>query len=89
MEEPVAAPFEYASFLVRIWRNTEVGAPGLTMDWQGEITHIQSSQRWTFESLDQMLGYLRWQVEKLAERRGKLSGEGPVAGQEETHMNRT
>ena len=54
---------EYASFLIRVWReqNPERGEP--TADWCGEVEHIQSGQRWTFSTLDELLGFLRRQTE--------------------------
>jgi hypothetical protein len=55
----------YASFLVRLWRegDTERGTPAA--GWQGEVQHIQTSQRWTFSTLDELLSFLRRQAEDL------------------------
>ena len=52
----------YASFLVRLWRRGEPGPPEASGDWQGEVEHIQSSQRWTFDALDELLRVLRRQL---------------------------
>jgi hypothetical protein len=52
----------YVSFLVRMWRDgLEDGPAG----WQGELEHIQSGQRWAFDSLDEMHHLLRGQVRGL------------------------
>ena len=56
-------PPTYVSFLVRLWREDEPEREAPTADWQGEVEHIQSSQRWTFNTLDELLGFLRRQAE--------------------------
>jgi hypothetical protein len=58
------APPAYASFLVRLWRegDPERGTPAT--DWQGEVEHIQTSQRWTFSTLDDLLDILRQSAEE-------------------------
>jgi len=64
----------YASFLVRLWREAEPDRREMAADWQGEVQHIQTSQRWTFSTFDELLGLLRRQVKhpdvlgRLAER---------------------
>ena len=57
----------YASFLVRLWRNGEPGQPPQAEDWQGEVEHIQSSQRRTFDTLDELLRLLRRQAGAVEE----------------------
>jgi hypothetical protein len=32
-------------------------------DWHGEVKHIQTSRRWTFRTLDELIGFLRWRTE--------------------------
>jgi hypothetical protein len=49
----------YASFLVRLWREAEPTPQEVRADWQGEVQHIQTSQRRDFGSLDELLGILR------------------------------
>ncbi len=63
----------YVSFLVRLWRENslEPGAPA--PDWQAELQHIQSGQRWTFHSLDDLFAFVLQQAEPLAES-GSLTG---------------
>jgi hypothetical protein len=54
-------PIEYASFLLRLWRqNPEQTEP--TADWQGEVECIQSGQSQDFDSLDELLSFLRQQT---------------------------
>jgi hypothetical protein len=54
----------YASFLVRLWRNSEQEAARFTAAWQGEVEHIQTSQRLTFDGLEELLGLLHRQLEE-------------------------
>jgi hypothetical protein len=70
-------PTTYVSFLIRLWREatlhqsasppelggTEGGQEGAP-DWQGEVEHIQTGERWTFSTLDELLGFLRRQVKE-------------------------
>ena len=58
----------YVSFLVRLWREGEP-EPEMTADWQGEVKHIQTSQRWMFSTLDELLGFLRRSAEEAEELR--------------------
>jgi hypothetical protein len=60
----VSIPTRYASFLVRLWRAEDPKWPARFGDWQGEVEHIQSGQRWTFVRLDELLGFLRRLVEE-------------------------
>jgi len=57
-------PIEYASFLVRLWREAGSDATELLTDWCSEVEHIQSGQRWNFSALDELLDFLRREVEK-------------------------
>jgi hypothetical protein len=56
-------PF-YASFLVRLWREAEPTSREMDADWQGEAEHIQTSQRWRFRTLEELLSFLRQSAEK-------------------------
>ena len=85
---------EYASFLIRLWREASADAiSSLTdqhegkqsgtdryegkrsgtdwyegkrsgTDWCSEVEHIQSGRRWTFSDMDELLDFLRREVEK-------------------------
>jgi hypothetical protein len=61
----------YASFLVRMWcgRGQESAPP--TEVWQGEVEHIQTSQRWTFQALEELVRLLRQQVEEADATEGE------------------
>jgi hypothetical protein len=48
---------EYKSFLLRLWR--EKSDPSVEADWEAEIEHIQSGERWEFGTLDEMLEFLQ------------------------------
>ena len=58
----MTVPVTYHSFLVRLWREPDAERAAVALDWQSEIEHIQSGQRWTFATLDEMLGFLRQQM---------------------------
>jgi hypothetical protein len=60
----MATPTKYASFLVRLWREGDPQLSAPTAGWQGEIEHIQSGQRWTFNTLDELLDFLHRQAEE-------------------------
>jgi hypothetical protein len=49
----------YASFLVRLWREAEPDPRETAAEWQGEVQHIQTSQRQDFGTLEELLGILR------------------------------
>jgi len=73
----MSMPIEYTSFLIRVWREPtpphsasrpelggSEGGQGGAPDWQGEVEHIQTGERWSFNSLDELLGFLRRQVKE-------------------------
>lgn len=59
---------QYASFLVRLWREDDPERPGWFSDWQGEAEHIQTGRRWTFARLDELLSFLRRLAEESRTR---------------------
>ena len=58
-------PTRYVSFLVRLWRETSPDLPEVVTNWQGEAEHIQTGQRREFDSLDELLDFLRRQVASM------------------------
>jgi len=64
----------YASFLVRLWREERPASSEPATAWQSELKHIQSGGRWTFSTLDELLGFLRRQAEE-PEVLGRPEGE--------------
>ena len=52
---------EYKSFLLRLWRETNDQSP--RTDWRAEIEHIQSGERWGFNTLDEMLEFLQQEMD--------------------------
>ena len=54
---------EYASFLIRLWRQTGLDVAGNRFDWQSEVEHIQSGQTWTFASLEALMAFGRQQID--------------------------
>ena len=61
-EGAVPESAEYTSFLVRLWCEPDQEQPEAVANWQGEVEHIQSGQRRTFDTLDEALGFLRRQT---------------------------
>lgn len=57
--------FVYASFLIRLWRQTGPLSEVNPGDWQSEVEHIQSGQRWKFHTLEDLLIFLRQEPGKL------------------------
>jgi hypothetical protein len=60
----VSTPIEYASFLIRLWREASADATAPANNWRSQVEHIQSGQRWSFSTLDELLDFLRREVEK-------------------------
>ncbi len=59
----MSTPVEYASFLIRLWRTSPPAHPLAEEGaWHSEVEHIQSGRRWTFDTLDEVLGFLRRQA---------------------------
>jgi hypothetical protein len=52
----------YASFLVRLWREESADLSQKSVMWESEVEHIQTGERWEFDTLDQMLAFLRREV---------------------------
>lgn len=49
---------EYASFLIRIWREVGGDPVSLSTGWHSEIEHIQTGERWSFDTLEALLDFL-------------------------------
>jgi hypothetical protein len=69
IEVRMAAVTIYASFLIRLWSIREATLPG-EGDWQGELQHIQSGQRWTFATFDELLVFLYLHAEASVTSKG-------------------
>lgn len=61
------AQIKYRSFLIRVWSEPQVGFPAAQANWQGEVEHIQSGERWTFATMDALLAFLRGQGDVAAD----------------------
>ena len=68
MDETDVTAQEYASFLVRLWRCGVPAAGGPSGEWQGEVEHIQSGQRWGFNSLSELWHFLNQQMAEYSQR---------------------
>ena len=60
----VPKSLQYASFLVRMWRQTCTNRTTENADWQCEVEHIQSGERWSFHTMNELLAFLRQQAEE-------------------------
>jgi hypothetical protein len=58
---------QYASFLIRLWREESADPARKPVDWHIEVEHIQTGERWEFETLDQLLDFLRSHTDDLGE----------------------
>jgi hypothetical protein len=61
-QRQVTYPATYVSFLVRLWHEPRPELPETSAGWHGEVEHIQTGRRWTFSTLDELLGFLRRQA---------------------------
>ena len=61
----MATPIQYASFLIRIWRETRAGETTPSVDWHAEVEHIQSNQYWVFKTEEELLVFLQQQSENI------------------------
>jgi hypothetical protein len=59
-------PATYMSFLVRLWREPSQESAVPPAGWNSEVECIQTGQRWTYSTLDELLDFLRRQAEELA-----------------------
>ncbi len=51
------------SFLVRIWREVE------SAGWQGSVEHVRTGETATFDSLEELLDFVkRWEESEALER---------------------
>ena len=61
----MSVSIEYASYLIRLWREVDIGTISTRPEWQGEVEHIQSGQRWMFSSAVEVLAFLGRQAEDI------------------------
>jgi hypothetical protein len=83
----LSEPIQYASFLIRIWRESPAGEAPQGAVWQAEVEHIQSSRRWTYTTVPGLLAFLRQQAENIPadlpqqEEEPAPGGSGPLPSQ--------
>lgn len=71
---------EYASFLVRMWREPALKGRSPDAPWKGELEHIQSGRHWAFDGLEELFTALRQEACTPGER---TILRRPPAGREE------
>jgi hypothetical protein len=54
----------YTSYLVRLWLEERAGGEGEPPAWQGEVTHIQSGYKVSFQDLEQLSRHLLEHLEE-------------------------
>lgn len=59
----MSTSIQYASFLIRLWREIGADPSEVTTDWHSEVEHIQTGERWAFDTLSDLLSFLRRKVE--------------------------
>ena len=52
----------YISFLVRLWREKDPISEASALQWKAQVEHIQTGRRWTFDTLEETLAFLRRRV---------------------------
>lgn len=50
----------YHAYLLRLWSEEKEGGE----EWHSQVDHIQSGRRYSFDTLDNLLEFLRQQTEK-------------------------
>jgi hypothetical protein len=65
MERSASVQQEYASFLIRMWREVDLAVPEAAAEWRGEIEHIQSGRHWSFDALDEVPELLQQPTQTL------------------------
>lgn len=76
---PMTPSIEYASYLVRLWREAGADQPKAAVEWHGEVEHIQSGRHWSFDTLDDTLEFLRRGAEDAEAMRSATRGRAGSA----------
>jgi hypothetical protein len=58
---------EYKSFILRLWWQTDDRSA--QANWEAEIEHIQSGERWKFQTVKELLVFLRSTMEPGVENK--------------------
>jgi hypothetical protein len=53
---------QYASLLIRLWREGNPERASTSINWHSEVEHLQTGDCWSFQTLDELLGFLREEV---------------------------
>jgi hypothetical protein len=54
----------YHSYLIRSWQESRANDPEVR--WRGEVESVQTGQKWRFDNLNNLLAFIRTQVDTLA-----------------------
>jgi hypothetical protein len=55
-------PVEVSSYLIRLWRETGT-VPEPAPEWRSEVEHLQSGQRWSFQTVPALLAFMTAQTQ--------------------------
>lgn len=53
---------EYASFLIRLWREQDPAGSQSGNGWHIEVEHVQSGQHWIFDTVDGLTDFFAEQT---------------------------
>ena len=66
---------DYASFLLRIWREPVSSQSDPPPAWRGQVMHIQSSESWEFHTLDDLQAFLAQRAGQICRRYVEVTPE--------------
>ncbi|MBN1249301.1 MAG: hypothetical protein JXC32_16700 [Anaerolineae bacterium] len=55
----MSGSLEYASYLIRLWREVDQDPSVVRGSWHSEIEHIQTGEHRSFDTLEELLSFLR------------------------------
>ncbi len=61
----MSVTIQYASFLIRVWRENKAGETSPSIDWHAEVEHIQSARYRAFVTVEDLLSFLKRQAENI------------------------
>jgi len=67
----------YVSFLIRLWREDDLDPTAPAAEWKAQVEHIQSGRQWTFRTVEEMLAFLRRQVNATEPCEGSAGTSAP------------
>ena len=72
MDTPMIPYFDYASFLLRIWREPVSSQSDPPPAWRGQVMHIQSGESLEFHSPADLQAFLAQRAGQVCQRDGEV-----------------